>query len=529
MPFFGKFELLEPIRIDVEETWLARESGSGRILLLHKFLPASGIRERLLTMQPDDLIMLVTAGEENGVCFVATYDTPELRDFRQWVDQRSKQPAPAPLKTSPSTEQQFDGARTLLRRPPVTDPQRDVPTEIRHSTSAERSSSPEPGEVTRMFQAPAGSSAVPPEPPVTPPQRLADPGEFTRAFNASPSTPAARHVLHDPSVSPQQPSGPGEFTRMFQAPASPGATPEPQRPTSPQNPAEQGEFTRMFQGPASPGAAPEPQRPTSPQRPAEQGEFTRMFQAPASPGAAPESQRPTGPQRPAEQGEFTRMFQAPVGAAPPPNPPLGASPQRPAETGEFTRMFQPPPTPAPAVPPNLQRPASPQRPVEPGDFTKFFSNPLPSSPLADRLDKPGVESPVPAAPRLPGEFTRTFGRPDLPAVPPPSSPVFGVNPALDQGATGLFSRPQSSTPLQPAPSSGPGEYTRIFSNAAGSNAAGAAPPQPAAPQVPKAEDKPQPATPASAQPASKYLPLVIILAVLGMVATALVMYFLMRR
>ena len=108
MPIFGQFELLEPIRIAGIETWLARERDSERPLLLHKFSCDSGLRERLLSMRPQDLIMLMRAGEENGVCFVVTYDTPELRDFSRWIDERATRPAtpaiaPAAAPATPAT------------------------------------------------------------------------------------------------------------------------------------------------------------------------------------------------------------------------------------------------------------------------------------------------------------------------------------------------------------------------------------------------------------------------------------------
>ncbi|HWE00308.1 MAG TPA: hypothetical protein VG345_14760, partial [Bryobacteraceae bacterium] len=63
MPTFAHFELIEPVSEDVANTWLAREPGSGRLLLLHKFSRASGLREKIRTMNPPDLGMLIKAGE----------------------------------------------------------------------------------------------------------------------------------------------------------------------------------------------------------------------------------------------------------------------------------------------------------------------------------------------------------------------------------------------------------------------------------------------------------------------------------
>jgi len=72
----------------------------------------------------------------------------------------------------------------------------------------------EPGEFTRMFHAPAGTSGPAPAPPQSPaPQAVAQP--LTPAMGGAPrgiSIPA-------PPPAPPQAAGPGEYTRQFSAPA----------------------------------------------------------------------------------------------------------------------------------------------------------------------------------------------------------------------------------------------------------------------------------------------------------------------
>jgi hypothetical protein len=85
----------------------------------------------------------------------------------------------------------------------------------------------------------------------------------------------------------------------------------------------------------------------------------------------------------------------------------------------------------------------------------------------------------------------------------------GSEPAAD--ATAVFSRPSQSPP---ASQQGPGDYTRIF----------AAPSSPSpAPQTPAAKAVPKPA--AVGKKKASYLPLVLILVALLVLAAGLIMFF----
>lgn len=185
MPSFGQFELLEPIRFAAVETWLARYRNSERHLLLHKFSCESGFRERLLTMRPQDLIMLMRAGEENGVCFVITYDTPELRDFSHWVEERTAAPVNS-VSVAPAV-------------PPL--------------------SAPEPSREAGEFSSHVGvlSSEGPGGGPDTPPASNSATGVFSGPHLSEPYL--APYLASAPAVAPH--SGPGEYTRVFERPLQP--------------------------------------------------------------------------------------------------------------------------------------------------------------------------------------------------------------------------------------------------------------------------------------------------------------------
>ena len=108
-----------------------------------------------------------------------------------------------------------------------------------------------------IFSAPLPQQEVPePLPPAPPPPPApAEPGDFTRLFQAPASQPAP---AYSPAPAPPPASQePGEFTRMFRAP-QPAQSPPPPAPAVPPAAVASGEFTRFFQSPlgsATPEAA----------------------------------------------------------------------------------------------------------------------------------------------------------------------------------------------------------------------------------------------------------------------------------
>ncbi|MBV8572662.1 MAG: hypothetical protein JO319_18735 [Acidobacteriaceae bacterium] len=415
MPTFGQFELLEPILLGAEETWLAREHNSERTFLLHKFSRESGIRERLLTMKPQDLTMLVRAGEESGTFFVVTYDAPDLRDFRRWVEERAvglsrlKPEGPAAVEESPAAPQAgLDALTTTVFRQPAAgvDPQKDIPTVIKPaiqptsppSRSPQRPSLPvepaEPGEFTRMFSTPAVSRAEPQPQPAAPAMDAAEPGEFTRLFQTPLSSPPAA-----PPVSETATPAPGEFTRMFSVPAVPTTATHAAEPKPAPDPkTEPGEFTRLFQAPAT--SANPVQPPTTPsaiKAPNEPGDFTKLFSnsLPSSPLASaldnPSSEHPKEPAR--APGDFTLQFGRPAAASDtglPTSLQAGSSAMQPRDTGA-TGVF--------AAPPSIAQPVSPAPPASgPGEYTRLFNRP-PDIPAAQARIAQSSSAPVPVVPQ----------------------------------------------------------------------------------------------------------------------------------
>lgn len=127
-------------------------------------------------------------------------------------------------------------------------------------------------------------------------------------------------------------------------------------------------------------------------------------------------------------------------------------------------------------------------------------------------------TPPPPAAAAGGGFTRMFGTSDLPGAPPvpPALPQFHA-PAAPTGGSAtqsFMARPQY-TPPPPAPASGPGEYTRMFS----------------ATSAPVSQPMPQAAPAAAPAPARKnsMLPLILILAGLFLVAVIVILIFVLKK
>src|SRR5262245_23592667 len=258
-------------------------------------------------------------------------------------------------------------------------------------------------------------------------------------------------------------------------------------PAKPAAGPEVGEFTRMFSN-----STPEPEPPPS------VGDFTRMFTA----SEPSEDQGPVARENPPSTGAFTQMF--------PPTP--SRSDQPAPSASEFTAMFtaskpSAPSSPEPTVPID-DGPIAHDKPGSGGGFTQLFSAPSSRSET--------------------GEFTRMF-RPGATPAPAPSKgenwldssqPALNMNLSGSDGATGAFQARSTPPPIAAIPEQGPSEFTRMMS-------------VPAA--LPKEENNassPPPAQPAPAEPANQkksYLPIIIILNVLFILAVALVLIFFLKR
>lgn len=261
----------------------------------------------------------------------------------------------------------------------------------------------------------------------------------------------------------------------------------------------------------------------------------------------PSAAEPVAAKAADEPGEFTRFFK---GGLPTPPAPKTAGGERPSRTG----IVQRPNTPMPYVPP------TPSRKDEPGEFTKLFNRsenasapaPAASSPQSsrdfDNLFGPKAETPMPlpAATPAPGEYTKIFGKNN---VPPPVQTPAGLGERARTDFDDPLAAPGASRPAPPVPavSAGPSEYTRVISgNRTASPAAAAdtkaeAPPAPqvsipappglAVPTLPPPPAVAMPPLPKRATPAPSNQKFVIFLVVLGVLALLLILlvYLALRK
>src|SRR5437868_1936337 len=358
------------------------------------------------------------------------------------------------------------------------------------------------------------------------------------AFAPATESPSPSPVTELPGIRNQQPaSSAGAFTRMF-APETAAKSQSPEPPTeitrvfertareatnsSPQTPRASG-FTEMFgsSGPSAPvqeakkaPLAPTPLAPTlSEFTPTG---FTELFK-PQSPGtqSAPAAEAPLSPlsAQPAT-GRFTELFkgesisrEAPT---PPPTPFSGTG------TGGFTEFFRTPSSAPASTPPAANAPAE----TAPGGFTQLFKGSA----------IPSKGSPV--SPKPAGELTQMISGGSLAPQQPPAASPGAVSQA---GATRLFTAgtdappmagaapvaPQLGAPLMPP--AVPPWQVQVPQH----------PPFVAQPPQPPNMGKALPTLPAVApNQGSKiltYLPLIIGLNVLFLIAVLFILLFALKR
>ena len=423
------------------------------------------------------------------------------------------------------------------------------------------------GEFTRMFGAP--SSTPMGEGHIGPSQPPADP--FSQVVKAA----------------PPQSNQPGAFTQLFKGPKLSGPDPALLGPGHQRNPAV--DWKTPPSPPAPPSqkaAAPDTTKPAPSN--AAPGEFTQLFQAghsatpTPSPMATPPSASPFASTGSEAHGEFTKMFQKAPPAAPVPSP-LGspsASPfaaANPDAPGELTKLFSMSPTPAPQTPAKdpfaaFSAPAAPAGSQE--SLTQILSRasqtppkgtpaltpatpPASSSPFnaspagggaTHIFNQPTAAAPTaPTPPSGPGEYTRIISGGQSPAgsqaAPPMAPPAQAATPNAIAGAMPQVSGPQFSGPQFSGPQfSGPQVAGPQF-GAPSMQAPSVQGPYVQAPQVQGPYmQTPQVAAPTfqaptaappTAAPEKKgigsYMPLIIILNVLVILAIVLVAYFALKH
>jgi len=263
MDFYSKYELIDPLAGEGTRSFRAKQLATGRDVTVHLLVGGAtpeneALLARMRALPAPSLKKLIEVGDNEGTTYIVT-EAPPFLHMGEWL-----------------SDQENAGRNDDLK-------------------------------YTRagVWKVPAGPGEAP-KPAAGAPS--AEPGEFTKMFQAAPAPPSEPDMPAPAQAPPPPPaSGPGEFTRMFQA-AKEAPPPAP-------DPAPQ---------------APVPPTPSSPPPSSGPGEFTKMFQAAQAPKAEPDMPAPpqSAPPPPASgPGEFTRMFQAAKEAPPPPPDP---APQAPA-------------------------------------------------------------------------------------------------------------------------------------------------------------------------------------------------------
>ncbi len=318
--------------------------------------------------------------------------------------------------------------------------------------------------------APAASSASPASASSVIPAAEPVGGEFTKLFRSAEESPMGREPDRaPPELKPAAPSASGSFTALFQ----PGQI----RAAGADKPLDASGVIKSAREPAAPAAPAAPADPP-PATPPAPGSFTDLFHSSGAPGAT---------------------------VPPPPGGSAGPSvPMRSLRVSTPGSADSPPASSAPLAPPLMGAAAPPAPPLPP---PRMGAAP-PPAPLA----APVMHSPdLPAAPPLPaaGGANRGYVLPTMIAPEPHAGPM-------------------------PHPAARPGrsDFTRIVSGRAILGDAPAAPPPPfppaAAAAPPPAPAAPSPPSPPEAAKGS-YLPLIIVLNVVLILAVGLVLYFALKR
>lgn len=341
-----------------------------------------------------------------------------------------------------------------------------VTDDIPHEDIVKWSSGPSPNSngLTAILGSAPSIPAAPPQPYTAPTPRPA----------AAPASGATG--VFAPRSQPAPAAQTGSFTKEFLALQGKSPTPPATTPSFPSAPPVAPAEPRLT------GSFPTSAPKSSP------GAFTRMFSSsslasPAAPG------NPAAPQR------------EPAGSVPPPPSPMASGPAK--APGAFTRMFGPNDLGTTAKP-EAKAPAT-------GAFTKMFAGPESAPPV----ETPRPAPPVPVAQPI-QSAAPAWSAPQM-APQPPQPPAPQPTARGPQDATRIFSGGGSVTPPPPpVMPSGPSEYTKVISGAAlrdaltSSQAAPAPPTAPPAPQftmppmqppaVPTPQFPPAPGFPAAAPP-----------------------------
>jgi hypothetical protein len=548
MKFTDKYELLETLTTGGIETFVANDKIRGERVLVHIVdcppqkpdqTTMEWVLESFRRLAPEPAGPVLETGKYSGVQYgYLVTKAPDEAAEKSWLRRYE-------LQTQDTRETVTGRAKieklAEFSAPPAAKP--DPPAIPAPAIPREPSSIPvSVTQLVRQFDSPMKPPAQPQEPASVPPPPM--PG-----INLS----QGQSGLH--SAPPWEP---------VRKPASPPKMEDlvVSRPPSPPPDSSGSEYkdrTFAFSSPQPSAKEPKP------------GEFTSFFQGPfrGEPSDVPvvSSQPIEPPQK--KVGDFTAMFGA-VGAQPEsPATPVdasGISAQPSGFTGpSFTGMFRDFKGMDPAAQPFGSTPSTP---------TPVQSAPLPGSILSPQpvetpsAPKPQVKDPFPAPsyvappPPIVAPHPPIIPLPPTPSVASEKPPAMKPSSLPGDGATGAFLNPAMNQPIPVMPQApvGPSPYTQIISReklmapsadaeeASGAPAPGkfAAPPMPkipaiTPPKVPQVKMPPAPkpklAPPkppklpkidAPAPPVS-YMPLIITLAVLFVLAVVVVLFFFLKH
>jgi hypothetical protein len=316
-----------------------------------------------------------------------------------------------------------------------------------------------PGSFTRSFMG-SGTETEPSVPEPAPKSPIPFTAQFgsSNVFSPAPESARPSSVSERVSGSSQPTASGGSFTKMFasEAPASQPSDPplevtrvfdrpprEAMNSSLPQTSRSSG-FTEMFGSTESAAPVSGPKQPAVTPAPFQSnpGGFTELFK-PAPPAQATSAaQQPLSPlSAQPGTGRFTELFKGESISRE--APPAAPTPFSSSGAGGFTEFFKTPSVsaqPAPTPPPTLTPAES-----APGGFTQLFKGSV--------APKPSPVSPKPA-----GELTQMISGSGL----TPAQSAESSSAAPQAGATRLFTGGTDAPAMAPLPA-GPSEYTRIVS------------------------------------------------------------------
>jgi hypothetical protein len=123
MSSLGKYQIVALLHDDVAKTYRVIDSDSGQVLLFHRFKSNADFLNRLPAMPPQDLMLIVKAGEIQGDSYVVTQDLPDVICFNEWVNKKSRgkviTPASIPSEAGWKVAAAAAGRVQLLSTPPT--------------------------------------------------------------------------------------------------------------------------------------------------------------------------------------------------------------------------------------------------------------------------------------------------------------------------------------------------------------------------------------------------------------------------